>query len=1441
MVAVAFGTLTAGAAATLYFNTKDNTSWNSPSTYAVFYDASGKVVEKKPFVSAGSNMYSVAPSTTAATVQLVQLNSSYNTWPPVTSPAGKRRIVFKNTGNWTTPYIYAWSGGGGSGNQNAAYPGVAMTHLSGDLWYYDSPYEKMIFNHGVNDGNNKTADLSNPAKDNDVYSYASGWAGNLYSKSSQTTDFSVRNITGCSDANEIYVSSSGKLTLSKFPKDARTFSGREKTVYLYNPNWTSAYVTYDYADPYRSAPLQMTAVSGKPAGFFQAVVPSDAHFKFTPGTSATGSSQEAWFGSGGDNTKDCYVISGSNEHWATLDTATEDKADYYAVIGSDGNKNAKAFWVEATYFDYLDDQERTQGWLKPKWGGTVYNNDSGEARNKVWYPFVDFNKWISQNYGSTWANPLYFGNFYNDNDQNNYGGTYSQRTGELTNFVPLVNNSNAPLPGNQYSVLGIAADKLDSNGNLMYPTISGGTAQMPYFDREALGNYAKTVSAYFPFNAETQSGITTYRFNSAGKADNVSFKYESGTPTAVNFSSKQADQIMDGQGDFMYKDTPNVGIFPFNGGINNPGNGKLDYGFGIKLDMDFRVPDGGKNANKDVQFTYSGDDDLWVYISPVDEATGKPDYSKSKLALDLGGDHKMSEGNINFQTMKSYVKQGVKLNPSTTETVNSSDALVIVNSNGNKYTDIKVYAWKENVSGSGKWFSPQPIAQKTSNGETQYVLTKSSKSTDGSTTLGDCNKFLITENTSFYPKSPDLDLNSRYGKYIYTDHFDYTGNLVPSPFSFTTEAGALDVSGYYDFADGMDSDWNLDPDGRLDPDTTYHLTIFYMERGLINSNNKMTFSMTPASNLLQVHKQVNADGVNEDMQADVKSKDSFGFDVSDTATFRDATLKDGQSTEFSKVFKTGNTATVTERITSNFEYDTAWNVYDPDTGTAALDANGIAPAGDNSGTGLITSFKLTNPTREQNIAKLRADFVNTPQTAPLTVTKTIIEEDGSTEAQNVSSTFNFTIGVDLNGGDNYKYYDLDYEVSGHNMRMDNGKFSFNSNESVVISGIPVGAKYLITEEAAAGYTCLNTQSSSGGTVELSGNTANFRNKITPTAGMVAAHKTVKMGTDEAVPYSGSMFSFTLAGLPEMAAKNGYAKSENTTDTNMTAGEVLNGNFSFNISFRQKGVYCYKLTENAFGEDEAPYAENKPHYSADIAHDTSVYLVLFEVTEEGSELVVKGPSYFKSTNKATYTYDDFTSANAQAVSTAPTFNNPVQPGSVTINKTNQQNGKLEGIMFAVYKVDDNETLTREQIVSEYNAFGTPASKCVARNTTNANGSVTFSNLSIYADNWYNEAAEPLYQRYAVAELDPNNGYNLNGEVHYFTLPMWSAQDNEWKYAITYDYVNGKIINPNTSGTGMIIFRTVGLAMLSASMLMLFGFLGVYFYKKRVSQKRAKHIH
>lgn len=68
------------------------------------------------------------------------------------------------------------------------------------------------------------------------------------------------------------------------------------------------------------------------------------------------------------------------------------------------------------------------------------------------------------------------------------------------------------------------------------------------------------------------------------------------------------------------------------------GNDGATYGFGMVTSVNFQMTDNGKDSKgNDIEFSFSGDDDVWVYVDDV-------------LALDIGGTHDAITGTINFAT-----------------------------------------------------------------------------------------------------------------------------------------------------------------------------------------------------------------------------------------------------------------------------------------------------------------------------------------------------------------------------------------------------------------------------------------------------------------------------------------------------------------------------------------------------------------------------------------------------------------------------------------------------------------------------------------------------------------------------------------------------------------------------------------------------------------------
>ena len=1190
---------------------------------------------------------------------------------------------------------------------------------------------------------------------------------------------------------------------------------------------------------------------------FSGKIPTDAVLRFHPQKSNLNGASFAtsyptdseYDGSGYNDNTATYVKTARGESWTKFSEIGN--VDFNAVVENSFSNNPNIVGVDATYFDYWSDYEQLNGYLQSQG-----KKNDGDIEN-YWYQFDNFNSYISDiasKYQSTWKYPLYFGNMFKGDKWYSTFKTHAKGLTNINNYDDnyyyAVNNSNGmKWGGGNYnqSLQGLMYNRLDSKGDLQ--VING--VKAPYFDAEALStakyNGAKVANVYkssFPFRTTTDSaGVTTYEFTSKSAADNIYFTWNGLTPTKINYGADKKYGILDDLGSFG--GTNGYGIFPFNNtSATSSGKGtndNLDYGFGIRLDIDFRVPKGGTLTNgKDVTFNFTGDDDLWVYIG--EDSTG----ADAELALDLGGDHKEASGSINFNTMKATA-DNVFADYSTPSSTSSSSRTVTVPSDefwvgtDSTYNDFCLHIWQDKTVGilnDGAYFV-KPY--KTSDG-----FYKFKKSQLGTNTEFDFEKYMNTSGKLYHA----TNLDDFYGK-AWTVKKDSCTSYIPG------ETHAVNL--------GIVSK-KINNGVQLDPNKTYHMVVFYMERGEAESNFSVNFTMTPANNDLKVTKALDTGNVVSEISDDLKANETFDYTIkengkdtsgkgykltksdestsSETLSNSGFTLKDDYMADFDNSFKTGNGMTVNESTdSSKLKYTTNWELVNNRDGSPI-----------SSGSTTDSAFNLADPADKKAYAQLQLDYTNKIVTAPLEISKNVVDEDGTTD-YDTSQQFTFAIALDFDGDGStydYKTYPLEYQLkekgasdyssTAYRTPLD-GSFTIKKGESIKLLNIPVGATYKITEKNVIGYVPykVGNQSFKGGTFEgtlaETGNALNFINKVNPTNIAISVNKTL-----DGQAYSGSKFVYTLTGLESMdtAKQDADGKpiktnSAKTISTNLETPDK-NGKVEFkNLKLVTAGVYRFKITE-ALAEGAN---------ASDYKMDTNTWLAEIELLESGEVtaakyIKVKSSDIEGKTDAQLATYFNNSSPVEKAV-----FENETTHGSATVNKKNQTGGNVSDTEFAVMKVSEEGIFTADDI----NTIIKDASMKthMTSKKTDSNGQAVFDNLTIFKDGQgefaktngkvvWNESSDNYItgtstsQTYCLFEYKPSDGYTPNYTLSYFTLPV------EGNYDVTYNYVDGAITMPSASGDGMNGYVVLGLSVAGLAVTMFTGY-AIYYGKGR-KKRRAR---
>lgn len=283
----------------------------------------------------------------------------------------------------------------------------------------------------------------------------------------------------------------------------------------------------------------------------------------------------------------------------------------------------------------------------------------------------------------------------------------------------------------------------------------------------------------------------------------------------------------------------------------------------------------------------------------------------------------------------------------------------------------------------------------------------------------------------------------------------------------------------------------------LADDTKVHtLTMFYMERGMYDSNMSISFTFNPVPSGLVLSKEVDTAAVNSGLAETVKTKDYFDFKIEksehdsseysaasgiqytkeyDGAGSESATTtaegvvenladniyaynftKTDENNNTTEAFTRGDKFKIAETGFDTSKYTTRWYVWDQRENKRITQ--------DNSTTAEFSLGTYTDDPYAPGV-DYAVNFVNTPIVKDVTLTKSW--ENGAAED---GDTFEFTVLVDLDGeGSAYTYapYELEYiyvdSQKNGGTTDEAGKLTLSSGETVKFPGIPVGAKVKVTE------------------------------------------------------------------------------------------------------------------------------------------------------------------------------------------------------------------------------------------------------------------------------------------------------------------------------------------------------------------------------------------
>lgn len=349
-----------------------------------------------------------------------------------------------------------------------------------------------------------------------------------------------------------------------------------------------------------------------------------------------------------------------------IDKSVNDIKDYnvYTVdengtvtVSSSSSTPSSSGWINATMYNYRTASQIADAMTKD---GTLteeqnYDVDStnGQAKEifaeSVYKPYNDaVTKWYQDHSTDGKVNgvsvtPLYQGNIRAGNKAADKTGTLDWAKSYF-NFVSVANGANRQDSADGASInaaaVGLVDKTLSANG-----TIQQNGIELPQFSDAFMNANAgsKIQSKYDNLKFETKvtkkaSGNEWYSYNSATDKNR---SLDIANRQIKNYNNNEVKGCQNESGG----QNAVAGYYPFN--QSQPGDmSNITNCFGTRFDIDYAMPNAdGKVNNEEMQFNFTGDDDMWVYID-------------GHLVLDLGGSHAKASGSINLATMKVKYETG---------------------------------------------------------------------------------------------------------------------------------------------------------------------------------------------------------------------------------------------------------------------------------------------------------------------------------------------------------------------------------------------------------------------------------------------------------------------------------------------------------------------------------------------------------------------------------------------------------------------------------------------------------------------------------------------------------------------------------------------------------------------------------------------------------------